>query len=200
MKLNFEIAEEEAKQKLKKYIQDNCIFYGDFTLASGKKSNFYLDMRLLTLSSQGVTLCSTLLLQKIQNLKNENISAVAGPTMGADPIVSGVSQLSYMLGEPLNSAYIRKESKGHGRQKLVEGPVKEGEEVVVLEDVITTGKSSLKAVNAIREFGCKTEHLICLVLRDKEIVENLEKEANLKVHYLFEVSELLDESKISAQV
>jgi orotate phosphoribosyltransferase len=178
------------KNRLAQLLIEKSIFKGDFVLASGQKSNYYLDTRLTTLSAEGVTLISYLIWAIIQPVRAE-IQGVAGPSIGADPIVSGVSQLSYLAGHPLKAGYIRKENKGYGRGRLIEGPIERGENVIVLEDVITTGTSSLKAVNALRDHGCNVEHLICLVLRE-EIGKNLlEKEGGLKVHSLFNAQELL---------
>lgn len=178
------------RERLVDLLREKSIFRGEFVLASGQKSNYYLDTRLTTLSAEGISLISYLIWAIIQPVIGE-IQGVAGPSIGADPIVSGVSHLSYLAGHPLKAGYIRKENKVHGRGRLIEGPIERGENVIVLEDVITTGTSSLKAVNALREHGCNVEHLISLVLRE-EIGKNLlEREGGLKVHSLFTAQELL---------
>ncbi len=179
-----------ARNKLAQILKAKSVFMGDFVLASGQKSNYYLDTRLTTLSPDGVSLISYLIWAIIQPII-ENVDGVAGPSIGADPIVSGVSQLSYLAGKPLKAGYIRKEAKAHGRTKLIEGPIERGENIIVLEDVITTGTSSLKAVNALKDFGCNVDHLICIVLREEVGKNILETEGKLKVHSLFHASELL---------
>ncbi|MDX1919738.1 MAG: orotate phosphoribosyltransferase [Candidatus Caenarcaniphilales bacterium] len=192
-KLEFDFSNsslKKAKARLAELLQENSLFKGNFVLASGQQSNYYLDARLTTLTGEGVTLASFLIWSMIQPVLNQ-IQGVAGPSIGADPIVSGVSMLSFLAGHPLKAGYIRKESKAHGRNKLVEGPLQRNENVIVLEDVVTTGVSSLKAVNSLRENGCIVNHLICLVLREEVGKALLEKEGNLQVHYLFTADELL---------
>ncbi len=179
------------RAKLAEIFKQKSIFKGEFVLASGQRSNYYLDTRLTTLSAEGISIISYLIWALIQPIIDE-VHGVAGPSIGADPIVTGVCQLSYLAGKPLKAGYIRKETKIHGRGRLIEGPIERGENIIVLEDVITTGTSSLKAVNALKEHGCNVEHLICLILRE-EIGKNLlENEGKLTVHSLFHSNELLD--------
>jgi orotate phosphoribosyltransferase len=178
------------RSRLTQILKEKSVFTGDFVLASGQKSNFYLDTRLSTLSSEGLTLVSYLIWAMIQPIMGE-LQGVAGPSIGADPIVAGVCQLSHLSGNPLKAGLIRKESKGHGRTRLIEGPIERGDHIIVLEDVVTTGSSSLKAVNALKDHGCVVEHLICLVLRDEVGKNVLESEGNLTVHPIFSASDLL---------
>ncbi|MFN5540621.1 MAG: orotate phosphoribosyltransferase [Candidatus Melainabacteria bacterium] len=182
---------EDYREELKRLLKKQSVFLGDFVLASGQKSNYYLDTRLTTLSAEGIAVISHLIWSIIQPILNE-IDGIAGPSSGADPIVSGVSQLSYFAGHPLKAGYVRKESKGYGRARLVEGPIESGNSILALEDVITTGTSSLRAVQALRSHGCKVDHLICLVLREDSGAELLEQEGKLKVHSIFKASELID--------
>lgn len=179
------------RAKLAEILKQKSIFKGEFVLASGQRSNYYLDTRLTTMSAEGISIISYLIWALMQPIIGE-VHGVAGPSIGADPIVSGVSQLSYLAGKPLKAGYIRKENKNHGRGRLIEGPIERGENIIVLEDVITTGASSLKAVNALKEHGCNIEHLICLVLREEVGKNLLESEGKLKVHSLFHSHDLLD--------
>jgi orotate phosphoribosyltransferase len=194
----FDFSEETIKKyknRLMDLLCQDSLFEGNYVLASGQKSNFYLDARLTTLSGEGVTIASYLLLSMIRPVIDQ-IQGVAGPSIGADPLVSGVCQLAHLGGHSLKSGYIRKEAKAHGRNKLVEGPLKRTDKVIVLEDVVTTGASSLKAVNSLKEAGCEVGDLICLVLRDESGKTMLEQESKLKVHYLFTAQELLDKAGI----
>lgn len=179
-----------VKERLANILKQQSIFRGNFVLASGQKSEYYLDTRLTTLSAEGAALTSYLIWAMIQPVI-QDVQGVAGPSVGADPIVSGVCQFSYFVGNPIKGGYVRKENKVHGRGRLIEGPLEKNDNIIVLEDVITTGTSSLQAVNALREHGCNVEHLICLVLREERGKELLEVQGNLKVHCLFQASELL---------
>jgi orotate phosphoribosyltransferase len=180
------------RTKLAQILKEKSVFVGDFVLASGQRSNYYLDTRLTTLSPDGISIVSYLIWALIQPIINE-IHGVAGPSIGADPIVTGVCQLSYLAGHPIKAGYIRKESKNYGRTRLIEGPIERGENIIVLEDVITTGTSSLKAVNALKEHGCNVDHLICLVLREELGKNLLEREVGLTVHSIFHSNDLLNE-------
>ncbi|MDX1917583.1 MAG: orotate phosphoribosyltransferase [Candidatus Caenarcaniphilales bacterium] len=179
------------KERLLGLLRDQAVLKGDFTLASGAKSSFYLDTRLVTLSSEGINLISELIFERIKPLLGE-LQGVAGPTMGADPLVTGVSMYSFVMGSPLKAGYVRKAVKDHGCGRQVEGPIKPGEHVLVLEDVITSGRSSLQAIDALRKAGMVVNHLLCLVLREDSGKDFLEEEAKLKVDYLFRAVELLD--------
>ncbi|MBL1210872.1 orotate phosphoribosyltransferase [Geminocystis sp. GBBB08] len=135
---------------------------GDFTLSSGQKSNFYLNGKQVTLRAEGALLVGKL----IFSLLTENITAVAGLTLGADPIVSAVSVVSAYENKPISALIIRKEAKGHGTKAYIEGPdLVMGAEVVVLEDVVTTGKSAMLAVERLRSAGYQVNKIISLVDR-----------------------------------
>lgn len=122
---------------------------GTVTLASGATSDFYIDGRLTSLSARGLALVSKLMFEKI---KGQGIVAVGGPTMGADPIVAGILMESERQGEPLNGFLIRKEAKAHGMQRWVEGPdIPDNAKVVIVEDVITSGGSAIRAIDAMRK-------------------------------------------------
>jgi orotate phosphoribosyltransferase len=138
---------EEIKNDLKPIVA-GCVMHGDFTLASGKKSDLYFDGRLVTLSSVGLPKVAAAVLELI---KDQNISAAGGMVIGADPITGGVVTLAGLGGISLTGFMVRKEPKQHGTGKQVEGQQPEaGARVVLLEDVVTTGGSSLKAVEALR--------------------------------------------------
>ena len=132
---------------------------GDFILASGKKSHFYVDGRKVTLSADGSKLIGEAILQELDSLGA--VAAVGGLTMGADPIVGATLAAAGFGNRPdLVGFLVRKEAKTHGTSQLVEGPVSPGMNVVVLEDVTTTGGSALQAVSAVEAIGC---HVVCVI-------------------------------------
>lgn len=136
-----------------------------FRLSSGKESNFYIDGKLITLSSEGAYLTAKIILSLI---KDKQIDAIGGLTMGADPIVGGVAALSFKEGRPISAFIVRKDLKRHGTMKLIEGPLKKGGRVAIVEDVVTTGESALRAIKAVEEEDCKVEMVIALVDRLEE--------------------------------
>lgn len=138
------------KPALLELFRQRALKFGEFTLASGKKASYYLDGKQITLHSRGLQLVSEGLLDLLEGTEFE---AVGGMSIGADPIVAGVLSAAAQRGRDLVGFLVRKEPKGHGTQRYVEGPVQPGQKVVIVEDVVTTGGSSLLAVDRIREFG-----------------------------------------------
>jgi orotate phosphoribosyltransferase len=135
---------------------------GDFTLSSGQKSTYYINGKQVTLHPQGALATGRVLF----DLLPPQTAAVAGLTLGADPIVAAVSVVSVYEHRPLPALIIRKEAKGHGTQAYIEGPTLEaGANVVVLEDVVTTGQSAMKAVERLRGAGYTVDRVITLVDR-----------------------------------
>jgi orotate phosphoribosyltransferase len=137
---------------------------GDFVLSSGQRSSYYINGKEVTLHPQGALAIGRLLL----SLLPEDTQAVAGLTLGADPIVSAVSVVSAYENRSIPALIIRKEAKGHGTRAYIEGPtLPEAAKVVVLEDVVTTGKSAMKAVERLRDAGYEVERVISLVDRQQ---------------------------------
>ncbi|MBI3590654.1 MAG: orotate phosphoribosyltransferase [Candidatus Melainabacteria bacterium] len=180
------------KDKLLSILAKQSYKEGKVVLVSGKESNYYIDGKLTSLDAEGGTLISILLLRMLK----ENISAVGGISVGADPLSSGVSQVGFLLGKKLNAFYIRKEPKKHGTVKWIEGPVKPQEKVAILEDVVTTGGSSLKAIEKITEFGCKVEQVLAIVDRNEGGREAF-KNSGLQYDYLFDIKEVIEKAKFS---
>ena len=165
---------------LKKYAYKK----GDFTLSSGKKSDHYVNCKPVTLTGRGLTLTSLLMLKEV------NTSIVGGLTLGADPLVSGVALLAALDSRLVNALIVRKEPKGHGTQAWIEGLLpKEGSRVTVLEDVTTTGGSSLKAVEKLRDAGFVVERVVTLVDR-QEGAYDLMKDNNLELVSIFTLEDL----------
>ncbi len=152
----------------------------DVVLASGKRSNFYIDCRQTVLTAEGHYLVGWLLNAFLQREAPE-VEAIGGPTMGADPLCSATSFASYLAGRPLPAFYIRKEPKGHGTGQWIEGTksLYPGMSVAILEDVVTTGGSTLKAIEKAREAGLKVARVCVLVDRLEGGREAVEKEAPL---------------------
>ncbi len=138
---------------------------GQFTLASGKQSTLYIDARLTTMSPEGLVLIGALGLTTIR--RAWKVDSIGGLTLGADPIAYAISYTSARTDQPLRAFTVRKEAKTHGTGKLVEGPFQVGDHVVVIEDVITTGGSALKAVAAIQQAGGTVAGVLALVDREE---------------------------------
>ena len=137
---------------------------GQFVLSSGKTSDYYMDGRMTTLSAEGARLIGEILYARIAPL---GVDAVGGLTLGADPIVTAVSAYSATVGNPINGFLIRKEAKGHGTGRQIEGHLKAGYRVVLVEDVMTTGGSFLKAVEAVKNAAPTVEIVKLMALVDR---------------------------------
>jgi len=154
------------KDKLKQLLKKTgAVKFGDFTLASGKKSDFYVDCRKVTLHPQGAKLIGKIILEKIKGLK---IDAVGGLTMGADPIIGAVITLSNIPG-----FIVRKKAKEHGTQQKIEGLLEKGWNVVIVEDVATTGGSAKQAIEAAEAAGAKVVKVISVVDRQEGAADAL---------------------------
>lgn len=167
---------------------------GDFTLSSGQKSNFYFNGKQVTLRAEGALFVGKL----IFSLLPENTDAVAGLTLGADPIVSAVSVVSAYENKPIPALIVRKEAKGHGTRAYIEGPdLDSGSQVVVLEDVVTTGKSAMLAVERLRGASYQVNKIISLIDRQaggREFYESqgLEFEAIFTLAQIQEANQLMN--------
>lgn len=143
---------------------DRAYAEGDFLLSSGQKSTYYINGKQVTLTAEGALAIGRLLLSMLP----EDTQGVAGLTLGADPIVTSISIVSAYEKRPIPALIVRKEAKGHGTQAYIEGPILEdGAKVVVLEDVVTTGKSAMLAVERLRAAGYQVNKVITLVDRER---------------------------------
>jgi len=163
---------------------------GDFVLSSGARSSYYINGKQVTLHPQGALAIAQLLVPLLPG----DTQAVAGLTLGADPIVSAVSVISALKNRPqpggIPALIVRKEAKGHGTQAFIEGPaLLQASRVVVLEDVVTTGQSALKAVERLRSCGYTVNHIIALVDRQQGGAE-LYREAGLNFAAIFSIQEI----------
>ena len=177
---------EELLELLKKYAYKK----GDFTLSSGKKTDHYVNCKPVTLTGRGLTLSSVILLSAIE----EDCRAVGGLTLGADPLVSGMAVVSGLDRAPMDALIVRKEAKGHGTGAWIEGPdLPEGTKVTVIEDVITTGGSAIKAVKRLRDAGYKVDRVVSIVDRQENgEADTAMKLTGLELHSIFKLEELID--------
>jgi orotate phosphoribosyltransferase len=150
------------KQALIDLVRDKALKFGDFTLASGKQAKYYLDGKQVTLDSFGARLVAEGILGL---LEGDLPSAVGGMSIGADPITAAVITMAGVRNLPLKGFMVRKEAKGHGTGRYIEGPVLPGESVVIVEDVVTTGGSSLTAIERCLEYGLKVRGVIAIIDR-----------------------------------
>jgi orotate phosphoribosyltransferase len=146
---------------------------GHFTLASGRQSTLYIDARLTTMSPDGLALIGPLALAALR-ASEWRVDAVGGLTLGADPVSYAIAYASALAGTPLRAFTVRKEAKAHGTGRLIEGPFRERDRVAVIEDVITTGGSALRAVEVIRAAGGVVVGVLALVDREEGGREALE--------------------------
>ena len=162
----------DARTQLAVLIRENAVFFGDFTLTSGKKATYYIDLRKVSLDHRVAPLIGDVMVDLIADIPD--ISAVGGLTMGADPIASAVLHRGVLAGKTYDAFVVRKEPKDHGRGKQVEGPDLKGKRVIVLEDTSTTGGSPIKAAEALEREGAIVVAVAVVVDRDtgaREIIE-----------------------------
>ncbi len=162
---------------------------GQFTLASGKQSTFYIDARLTTMSPDGLSIIGPIALSTLLQT-GWNIDAIGGLTLGADPIAYAISYASARSEHPLRAFTVRKEAKGHGTGKLIEGPFRQGDRVAVIEDVITTGGSAIRAIEAVRAANGVVAGVLALVDREEGGRQAIE-EAGLPVVALATASQII---------
>lgn len=157
---------DDRKRRLARLLLEKSYREGDFVLASGKKSDYYFDCRVTSLSAEGAWLIGELFNDLLKDLA---ITGVGGMTMGADPLVSAVTVISYQHQRPLNGLLVRKQAKGHGTGQFVEGLANfaPGDNVAMLEDVVTTGGSLLTACSRIKDCGLKIA-ATCAILDRQE--------------------------------
>jgi orotate phosphoribosyltransferase len=162
----------DTRQQLIDHISNEAVFHGDFTLTSGKKASFYIDLRKVSLDHRVAPLIGQVMLDLIADVPD--VTAVGGMTMGADPVAAAILHQGAARGLAYDAFVVRKEPKDHGRGKQVEGPELEGKRVIVLEDTSTTGGSPLKAVEALKKVGAEIAAVAVVVDRStgaREVIE-----------------------------
>jgi orotate phosphoribosyltransferase len=165
-----------------------AILHGDFLLASGRHSEYYVDARVVTLSSAGAWLVGQAFLER---LHGQQIDGVAGLAIGADPIVAAIATCAGSQGLHLDGFIVRKERKEHGAGRRIEGPWREGLRVAIVDDTLTTGASSLEAARAVEDAGASIEGVYALIDREQGARAAIEH-AGYSFHALFTAQQLLD--------
>lgn len=175
-----------ARQTLLQLLAERAYRHGRFTLASGRTSDHYVNCKPVSLSGIGLALLGASMLELVE----ADAVAVAGLTLGADPLVSAVALQAALAGRPLDALIVRKEAKGHGTGAWLEGPLPEpGSRITVLEDVVTTGGSALKAVRQLQEAGYVVDQVVAIVDRQGGGSEAMEA-AGLALSSLFQLDEV----------
>ena len=163
----------KMKERLGKIILEKSFKYSKnppFTLASGKQSNYYFNCKPTTLDPEGMNLIGAIIFDM---LKDTDITAAGGLTLGADPIANALAVISYQKGKPIKSFIVRKDIKDHGTKSAIEGNIVPGEKIVIIDDVITTGGSTITAIEQARKSGLKVEMVITLIDREEGGRENI---------------------------
>ena len=151
------------KRILEIAVKKKALEFGKFTLTSGAKSSYYFDGRKLTLDPEANYLISEIFLPIVIA---SGAQFIGGPTMGADPIVGSVISLSFQNKTPISGLIIRKETKSHGQQNLIEGNPVRGESVVIVDDTCSTGGSLIHSIDAVEKFGCSVNTVLCVLDRN----------------------------------
>jgi orotate phosphoribosyltransferase len=179
--------ESQMRARLLELVRERAYKDGlDIVLASGKRSTFYINGKKVTLDPEGLNLTARLMLKELQ--RYPEVTAVGGLTLGADPLAAAVSALSFETGQNLRAFLVRKEPKGHGTHALIEGDLAIGEKVAILEDTITTGGSSKKAIAAVQDVGA--EPVVVLALADREDPDADRFRAEFNVRPLLTLSDI----------
>lgn len=176
----------ELRQELQAHLLKYSLRFGDFTLTSGRKSDYYIDGKQTTLRSRGAYLVAQLILDE---LKNTGAEAVGGPTLGADPVIGAVVALAALERVPLIGFIVRKEAKGHGTQRLIEGPLQPGMRVAVFDDTVTTGGSLKHAIDQVEAAQCTVVKTLAIVDRQEGARQNFVL-WGYPFHALFTIDEL----------
>jgi len=167
-----------AKKRLGKIILERSFKYSDnppFTLASGRQSNFYFNCKPTTLDPEGMNLIGEIVFDM---LKDAPVTAAGGLTLGADPIANALAVISFQRGKPIKSFIVRKDVKAHGTKSAIEGNVAAGERVAIIDDVITTGGSTITAIEQARRAGLVVDRVITLIDREEGGRENILQRAD----------------------
>jgi orotate phosphoribosyltransferase len=153
---------DQARDRLKELYLTRAISFGTFTLASGKTSGYYINSKKVLFHGEAIALLGELLYQATSDLP---IQAIGGLEVGAIPMAAAVAMRYHQHGRPMEGFFVRKEAKGHGSKQRVEGEVKAGDRVAVIDDVLTTGGSVVQAIAEVEKVGAKVERVVCVVDR-----------------------------------
>ncbi|MFA5311319.1 MAG: orotate phosphoribosyltransferase [Candidatus Omnitrophota bacterium] len=174
----------DLRERLFKLLEKDALRRGDFTLSSGKKSNYYLDGRVITLTPEGAYLIANIILKLCEG---KGISAIGGPTLGADPILGALGAISHIKGIALKTFIVRKSAKEHGARRRIEGPqLIKGDKVLLVDDVATTGKALIEAKETLIKEGIDCSLAMVIVDRCEGARENL-SQAGLELKSIFTI-------------
>jgi orotate phosphoribosyltransferase len=174
------------RRELRAHLLEYSLRFGDFTLTSGRKSDYYIDGKQTTLRSRGAYLVAQLILDE---LKDAGVDAIGGPTLGADPVIGAVAALAALENIPLVGFIVRKEAKEHGTQRLIEGPLQPGMRVAVFDDTVTTGGSLKHAIDQVEAAQCTVVKVFAIVDRQEGARQNF-AQWGYPLHALFTIDEL----------
>ncbi len=180
--------ESDNKYRLLALLRERSLIHGDFILASGRESKYYIDARRTTMAGEGLVLIGMLGLSTLQT-RGWAPRAVGGLTLGADPVAYAIAHAARLAGQRLDAFTVRKQPKTHGAGRRIEGCLDAGDPVVIIEDVITTGRSAREAIDAVREVGAKVLGVLAVVDREEGGRTHIEA-AGVPVAALVTVSEL----------
>ncbi|MEA1924737.1 MAG: orotate phosphoribosyltransferase [Candidatus Altiarchaeota archaeon] len=155
---------DDERTRLLELVKESALSIGEITLSSGKKSSYYIDCRRVTLDPEGAYLVAKILLDMFHK---EGIDAVGGLTLGADPILGALAAVSFLEGKPIPTFIVRKTSKKHGTKKTIEGCLKEGSQVAVVDDVATTGNSLMQVIDVVENRDCEVKKVVVIVDREE---------------------------------
>lgn len=178
---------QDDRDRLLRILREKSLSRGEFRLSAGGTSTYYIDARLTTMDPEGAFLIAKLLLEMLEDTE---VDAIGGPSIGADFIVSVVAARSFEEGRPLQSFVVRKEPKKHGQRRLIEGNLPPKARVVLVDDVITTGRSIIQAAKAVEDEGGEVLKALCLVDRREGGAENLEA-LGIPLEPVFGIEEVL---------
>lgn len=179
---------QQLREELRQLIIKDAYIKEKVKLSSGKESDYYIDARRVTLNPKGAYLCARLILNAV---RNEKIDAIGGPTLGADPMIGAIGVLSLQDGKPFNTFIVRKTPKAHGKQLQIEGPVlPKGSRVILIDDVATTGKAFVHAIDVLNGAGIQVQKAVCVVDRNEGAREALAARQCALIS-LFDISDVL---------
>lgn len=160
----------DSRARLLELFKSRAVFLGKFTLASGKQSSYYINSKKAIFNAEAVWLLGDVLYQMTRDL---NVQAIGGPEVGAIPMATAAAMHFHEEGRIIEGFYVRKQAKGHGSKEMVEGVVRSGDRVVVVDDVLTTGGSVLQAIGDVERLGAQIAAVICIVDRMEGARETL---------------------------
>jgi orotate phosphoribosyltransferase len=164
-------------ESLRRLLLERSVQWGDFTLASGRKSSYYIDCRPTTMSAEGLVLIGRMGWAAVQ-AAGWQPAGVGGLTLGADPVAYAIAAASFSSHTPVDAFSVRKHTKDHGTERLIEGNFRSGDAVVVVEDVITSGESARRAISAVQQAGGQVLGILAVVDREEGGRRSLEAEGH----------------------